>query len=753
MKEAAMRKMTKGMTGWITAVCIALCIVLASAESVVFAEPAYETAPGVDIQIRLIGFEDREYEIGTVVPAQLEAVLFVQDQQAGIASVFYSIEADGQGWNYQVPICSIGEYETSPDPSAGYDNVQQGMLEEWNILEAEGNAIHCMSRTIYVYAQYSAVIRLAFTDQMGNLYSYQENYLVEQPAWESQPLPEEPEVMPDDAQAASQQQDPAEESEMLGEPELLEQLSPEEVAEEPEIQPEQAEATPAPEGITEEPEFAAVPEVQPEQAEELPAREEAAEEPELTNADEVQPESEEVPPAPEEITEEAAEEQEVQPEQEEAAEEPEVQPEQAEVPPAPEEITEEAEHAAVQEMQPEQAEEPPARKEGAEEPELTNADEVQPESEEVQPVPEDVTEEQEPAETPQAQPEPEEPQEQTWSSYSGTPSYYYPQTAYSSGGARGASSYSASAGRSSYVPSAGSAPLTGKETAAGDGKESSTTDEKEGAESAAKTDRDAGKETGPDQNTKAEEDQEPEGSIYDLSAIEKYNGKYLKEVEDLVIYESNTRKVLPESVQVLVSRNKEMMELEKDTDYTFKLTGSSADQKIYKYTINKSVFIEDGAYRIYLFSEDEAGHYNTSESMDTAIWFYIDNVSPLILSVESTKEQETKGVREIRIKDDTQLSDIEIYLGDQKVEFEEDGETYRFPVSKDNEHADVKVVAKDRAGNSYERVLTNYVQAGKAKVRAGMSPLPIILLAAAAIMAGVFVYRRRKNPRRTRRTR
>ena len=716
MKEAAMRKMTKGMTGWITAVCIALCIVLASAESVVFAEPAYETAPGVDIQIRLIGFEDREYEIGTVVPAQLEAVLFVQDQQAGIASVFYSIEADGQGWNYQVPVCSIGEYETSPDPSAGYDNVQQGMLEEWNILEAEGNAIHCMSRTIYVYAQYSAVIRLAFTDQMGNLYSYQENYLVEQPAWESQPLPEEPEVMPDDAQAASQQQDPAEESEMLGEPELLEQLSPEEVAEEPEIQPEQAEATPAPEGITEEPEFAAVPEVQPEQAEELPAREEAAEEPELTNADEVQPESEEVPPAPEEIT-------------------------------------EEAEHAAVQEMQPEQAEEPPARKEGAEEPELTNADEVQPESEEVQPVPEDVTEEQEPAETPQAQPEPEEPQEQTWSSYSGTPSYYYPQTAYSSGGARGASSYSASAGRSSYVPSAGSAPLTGKETAAGDGKESSTTDEKEGEESAAKTDRDAGKETGPDQNTKTEEDQEPEGSIYDLSAIEKYNGKYLKEVEDLVIYESNTRKVLPESVQVLVSRNKEMMELEKDTDYTFKLTGSSADQKIYKYTINKSVFHEDGAYRIYLFSEDEAGHYNTSESMDTAIWFYIDNVSPLILSVESTKEQETKGVREIRIKDDTQLSDIEIYLGDQKVEFEEDGETYRFPVSKDNEHADVKVVAKDRAGNSYERVLTNYVQAGKAKVRAGMSPLPIILLAAAAIMAGVFVYRRRKNPRRTRRTR
>ena len=778
-----MRKITKIVTRKIAVICMALSIVSLSAGSEVFAEPVYGEGPGVDIQIRLIGSPDRDYEIGTMVPAQLEAVLWIRDQQAGIASVFYSIEADGQGWNYQIPVCGVGEYETSPDPSAGYDNVQYGVLQEWNILEAQGEQIHCMSRTIYVYAQYSATIRLAFTDQMGNLYSYQEDYLVGEPEWEEQPIPEEQEelaegpeavmgseVLPEVPEAAevpeaeqgseplgepAQEpvQDPEnqapEDLEMGAEPEEPVQEPPEaaevpEVLEEPvqdpvqepeNLVPEDLEMGVKPEEPMQEPEE--LPEV-PEATEEPRALEEPAQEPqELPEVAETEnePEMPEVPEAEEapEILEEPVQEPELP---EEPAQEPEELPEVPEAKEEPQILDE-----PVQE--PEDLQEEPAQ---AVEPQVFIEAEVLPEGSDTGMISEVMAEPAaEEAAVPSATGTPEN--SQAWSSYSGTAAHYYPQQAYSSGSAPSGSSYPASAGRGSYTASAGSITQTGSRPAAADEKESVSSEEKEEAGAVEGSDGDSGKETDMDAKNGAKEDEEADtqGSVYDLSAIEKYNGKYLKEVEDLVIYETNVKKILPESVQVLVSRNGEMMELEKDVDFFFKLTGSSADQKIYKYSIVKNVFREDGAYRIYLFSEDEEGRKNSSESKDAPIWFYIDNVSPLILSVESTEEQETNGVREIRIKDDMQLSDIEIYLGDRKVEFEEDGETYRFPVSEENVDADVKVVARDQAGNTYERVLTNYVKARKAKVRAGMSPVPVVILAAAGALACFYVFRKNQK--------
>jgi len=712
-----MRKIKMSIAGWITATCLAMCLVLLSAGSVAFAEPVYEAAPCVDIQIRLVGAEEQEYEIGTLVPAQLEAVLLVRDQQAGIASVFYSIEADGQGWNYQIPVCSPGEFETSPDPSTGYDNVQQGLLEEWNILEAEGDTIHCMSRTVYVYAQYNAVIRLAFTDQMGNLYSYQEDYLVGEPAWELPAEVEEPaaEVLPEE---------PAAENVMLEEP------VPEEVAE---IMPEEPVLEAAAEPLPEE--------VDPEGLQEAP------------------PEAEDPAAVPENAGE-------VQPEEAAAEELADVMPEEPVLEAAAEPLPEGAEPEGLQEASPE-AEEPAAIPEAAEaelpeEPGPEAAAQTQDMVQEmpVTEVPEmaavsepaaledlSATETKEmPAASAMRSEEEQMQQPKTWSSYSGTPSYYYPQPSYSTGTARGTSAYTGSAGSGSY-----------KAPAVSPSKTESALPEKSTAESADPVGEHAGKEEKEEKNNTENllntEEPAASGSVYDLSAIEKYNGKYLKGVEDLVIYESNTAKILPHSVQVLVSRNDETMELEQDVDYVFALTGTSAEQNIYKYTIKKDVFSEDGTYRIYLLSEDEAGGHNSSESQNAAVWFSIDNVSPLILSVESTKEQETKGVREIRIKDDTQLSDIEIYLGSQKVEFEADGETYRFPVSEEIPDADVKVIAKDRAGNTYERVLTNYVHAGKAKVRAGMNPVPVIMIVAAGSLSGVLIYRKYKTRRRARKAR
>ena len=190
-----------------------------------------------------------------------------------------------------------------------------------------------------------------------------------------------------------------------------------------------------------------------------------------------------------------------------------------------------------------------------------------------------------------------------------------------------------------------------------------------------------------------------------------------------------------------------MMELERDADYTFRLTSSTGDKKTYKYIIGRDNFSEEGTYRVFLISEDAAGNQNSSEAKDAPIWFHIDHTEPLILSVDASGDQELKGVREVRVRDNLQLSGIDIYLGDKKVEYEQDGEVCRFQVPPDAAETDVRVVARDKAGNTYERVLTNYVQSGKVRVRAGISPVPLIMLAAAAL-GGVFLFRRRRRSRR-----
>ena len=249
---------------------------------------------------------------------------------------------------------------------------------------------------------------------------------------------------------------------------------------------------------------------------------------------------------------------------------------------------------------------------------------------------------------------------------------------------------------------------------------------------------------------KAEEKVNTEGSTYDISGIEDLIGQCLQEVPDLVIYENNADTVDLETVKVLAARNGETFELEKEADYTVKLTGLSEELKTYKYVIDRGVFEEEGSYRVFLFSEDASGNSNSSEGKDTPIWFTVDVSSPLILSCDDTAEQQQQNIREVRVKDNTGLSAVDIYLGDRKMDYETEGETYRFRVPEDVEQSDVKVVARDEAGNTYERILPGYVTAGKPKMRSA-NAVPVIMIAAAAAaaaMAMILIRKRKKNRNR-----
>lgn len=226
-----------------------------------------------------------------------------------------------------------------------------------------------------------------------------------------------------------------------------------------------------------------------------------------------------------------------------------------------------------------------------------------------------------------------------------------------------------------------------------------------------------------------------EGSTYDLSAIEGINGKSLKETGNIVIYEQNRDKLAEDSIKVTVSKNDETYELEKDTDYSVMLTGNSENKKIYKYTVNADTFKEDGRYKIFIYSEDESGNTNSNEIKDSSIEFSVDNTNPLIMDCSDPKAVNEGLSGEMIIKDNIQLEEVDIYVDDQKIDYDVDGETYSFSIPESEKEANVKVVAKDAAGNVYERTFNGYKAAGSAAVKSKSNAVFIIIAAVIFIAA------------------
>lgn len=208
------------------------------------------------------------------------------------------------------------------------------------------------------------------------------------------------------------------------------------------------------------------------------------------------------------------------------------------------------------------------------------------------------------------------------------------------------------------------------------------------------------------------------GSVYDLTEIKDINGKYSKVEKDIVIVETNTDTLDRDSIKVKLTKGRTTTDLKEGKDYTVVQTGGNGTWSQYKYTIKKSLFAGDGRYSISIYSVDGAGNENQNivESKDAIVSFAIDKTSPLITPIDfesGTKNQpteydvETKTVS-IEIKDNLSLKDVVIYLNDNKVKYEVDGDTYIIEVPESDEQQEVKVVAKDSAGNEHT-VLVEHV--------------------------------------------
>ncbi len=239
-----------------------------------------------------------------------------------------------------------------------------------------------------------------------------------------------------------------------------------------------------------------------------------------------------------------------------------------------------------------------------------------------------------------------------------------------------------------------------------------------------------------------------DGSSYDLSAIEGINGKSLKETGDLVICEQNKDKLVEDSIKITVSKNDETYELEKDVDYSVMLTGNSENKKIYKYTINADTFKDDGRYKMFIYSEDESGNTNSNEIKGSSIEFSVDNTNPLIIDCSDSKAVDAGSPGEMVIKDNIKLEEVDIYVDDQKVDYDVDGDTYSFSIPESEKDTNVKVVAKDAAGNVYERTFEGYKSAGNISVKSKSNVSWIIAVVIFIAAAAILVFRIRAKRRR-----
>lgn len=245
------------------------------------------------------------------------------------------------------------------------------------------------------------------------------------------------------------------------------------------------------------------------------------------------------------------------------------------------------------------------------------------------------------------------------------------------------------------------------------------------------------------------------GSVYDLSQLNDIVNRYLQNEQDLIFREINTDELSLGDLSIVMVKNGTPVTLREGTDYTIASSGGNGEWHVYTYTIDRSLFAEDGQYSIRIRSTDAAGNVNENvdESKKAEITFGIDKTDPIITSVDlESHSQYAEAGRNFTfdIKDNLVLETVRIYLNGEEIEYEKKGDSYTFFVPESNYLQNVRIVAVDAAGNEMEWNVENFIVSTNFFVRwYNNTPLFIGTITAAAALIGVFVFliikKRKKN--------
>lgn len=195
------------------------------------------------------------------------------------------------------------------------------------------------------------------------------------------------------------------------------------------------------------------------------------------------------------------------------------------------------------------------------------------------------------------------------------------------------------------------------------------------------------------------------GSVFSISdEVGSALGTYINYAIPVVVTESNPD-FLQNGFPVLVlSRNGTPRTLVAGEDYQVGFTGNEDSIKEYQYILSDSCFAGDGRYALSVTSVDAAGNRNDNRSQEQLleISFGIDRTLPVVtaLNLEDGKIYNGHSYQaDFSVIDNLILSNVEIYLNGQTLEYTVENDTYHVLVPERNQKQTVEVVAYDAAGN------------------------------------------------------
>lgn len=154
------------------------------------------------------------------------------------------------------------------------------------------------------------------------------------------------------------------------------------------------------------------------------------------------------------------------------------------------------------------------------------------------------------------------------------------------------------------------------------------------------------------------------GSTYGLEEnTKKLINSFVKEARDVVIYETNPDEI--SNIKITLFKNDKTIILEEGKDYIVNLISEEGEWYKYEYIIFSTNFVEDGTYRISIYSEDRAGNIaeNNLDVKNVEVSFGVDKTLPNLI-VTNLESKTTYPVDKLnvlmRATDNMKLSNITV---------------------------------------------------------------------------------------------
>lgn len=238
------------------------------------------------------------------------------------------------------------------------------------------------------------------------------------------------------------------------------------------------------------------------------------------------------------------------------------------------------------------------------------------------------------------------------------------------------------------------------------------------------------------------------GSTYEVSEeVKTMTGLYyVQRVEDdVVIIEYNVDDIEDYTIEISVNGNTATA-LKEGEDFKVTKEHDDGNWAKFTYTIDKSIFDEEGSYAIVLKSKDAAENSSYSDLANTDLKFIVDRTVPTVVLSGITSggryRVEAQTVK-LLVTDDNRLGNLKVIINgtEEKTwtveELEELNGEITFTLQNSNDAQSVEVICTDAAGNEKTIEITDVIISTSSFVQIYNNR--VIFYGAIAILAGVLI--------------